>query len=85
MFVGTLRTASSRRFKRLLTIYDFSLWVLLEPLHRGGLNDYSQSMILAEIRKIMYTPVNPSFFFYIKVGFNPCPAEPGYTLSLQTV
>ena len=23
----------------------------------------------AEIRKIMYTPVNPSFFFYIKVGF----------------
>ena len=28
---------------------------------RGGSNEYPKSMILAEIRKIMYTPVNPSF------------------------
>ena len=31
---------------------------------RGGSNGYSQSMFWAEIRKIMYTPVNP-----VKVGF----------------
>ena len=36
----------------------------LEPPHRGGYNEYPQSMFLGEIRKIMYTPVNPS----IKVG-----------------
>ena len=34
---------------------------LLEPPRRGGSNEYPQSMVLAEIRKIMYTPVNPSF------------------------
>ena len=33
----------------------------LEPPRRGGSNEYPQSMFLAEIRKIMYTPVNPSF------------------------
>ena len=33
----------------------------LEPPHRGGSNKYPQSMFWAEIRKIMYTPVNPSF------------------------
>ena len=46
---------------------------LLEPPHRGGSNDYPQSMFWrgssyeypqsmfwAEMRKIMYTPVNPS-------------------------
>ena len=33
----------------------------LEPPRRGGFNEYSQSMFWAEIRKIMYTPVNPSF------------------------
>ena len=33
----------------------------LEPLRRGGSNKYPQSMFWAEIRKIMYTPVNPSF------------------------
>ena len=35
---------------------------------RGGSNEYPQSMFWAEIRKIMYTSVNPSFY-YIKVGF----------------
>ena len=33
----------------------------LEPPRRGGSNEYPQSMFLEEIRKIMYTPVNPSF------------------------
>ena len=33
----------------------------LEPPRYGGSNEYPQSMFWAEIRKIMYTPVNPSF------------------------
>ena len=33
----------------------------LEPPRRGGSNEYPQSMFWAEIRKIMYIPVNPSF------------------------
>ena len=33
----------------------------LEPPQRGGSNEYPQSMFRAEITKIMYTPVNPSF------------------------
>ena len=33
----------------------------LEPPRRGGSNEYLRSMFWAEIRKIMYTPVNPSF------------------------
>ena len=33
----------------------------LEPPRRGGSNEYPQSMFWAEIRKIMYTPVNPNF------------------------
>ena len=33
----------------------------LEPPRRGGSNEYPQSMFRAEIRKLMCTPVNPSF------------------------
>ena len=33
----------------------------LEPPRRGGSNEYPQYIFCAEIRKIMYTPVNPSF------------------------
>ena len=33
----------------------------LEPPRRGGSNEYPQSMFWADIWKIMYTPVNPSF------------------------
>ena len=33
----------------------------LEPPRWGGSNEYSQSVFWWEIRKIMYTPVNPSF------------------------
>ena len=40
----------------------------LEPPRRGGSNEYPQSMFWADIWNIMYTPVNPSFY-YIKVWF----------------
>ena len=33
----------------------------LKPPRRGGSNGYPQSMFLAEIRKVMYIPINPSF------------------------
>ena len=33
----------------------------LEPPQRGGSNEYPQSMFCAEIRKILYIHVNPSF------------------------
>ena len=33
----------------------------LEPPRQGGSNKYPQSMFCAEIRKILYTPGNPSF------------------------
>ena len=33
----------------------------LDPSRRGGSNEYPQSMLLEEIRKIMYTPINPNF------------------------
>ena len=33
----------------------------LEPPRRGGSNEYPQCMFRVEIRKIMYTPVNPNF------------------------
>ena len=33
----------------------------LEPPRRGGSNEYPQSMFLSSNKKMMYTPVNPSF------------------------
>ena len=33
----------------------------LEPPRRGGSNEYHNLCLGAEIREIMYTPVNPSF------------------------
>ena len=33
----------------------------LEPPRRGGSNEYHNLCFWAEIRKIMHTPVNPSF------------------------
>ena len=33
----------------------------LEPPQRGGSNEYPQSMFWSKNKKIMYTPVNPSF------------------------
>ena len=40
---------------------NIDCWYSLEPPRRGGSNEYPQSMFWLEIRKIMYTPVNPSF------------------------
>ena len=37
------------------------MWYSLEPPRRGGSNEYQQSMFLGRNKKIMYTPVNPSF------------------------
>ena len=37
------------------------LWFSLEPPRRGGSNAYHNLCFRAEIRKIMFTPVNPSF------------------------
>ena len=34
---------------------------LSEPPQQGSSNEYPQSMFQAEIRKIMYIPVNPTF------------------------
>ena len=34
---------------------------LLEPPHRGGSNEYPQSLFLSRNIKKMYTPVHPSF------------------------
>ena len=36
----------------------------LEPPRRGGPNEYPQSMFLSRNKKIIYTPVNPSFLIY---------------------
>ena len=33
----------------------------LEPPRRGGSNEFPQSIYLSRNKKIMYTPVNPSF------------------------
>ena len=50
----------------LIRCFDCLLFLLpgkqLVGLYRGGSNEYPQSIFFcAEIRKIMYTPVNPSF------------------------
>ena len=34
---------------------------LLEPPYTGGSNEYAQSIFWAEIRKLMYTLINPNF------------------------
>ena len=44
-----------------ISAQNIDCWYSLELPLRGGSNEYPQSMFLAEIRKIMYTPVNPSF------------------------
>ena len=54
----------------------------LEPPQQGGSNEYPQSMFLSRNNKNNVYPCRPQFYC-IKVGFNP--AEPGYTLLLQTV
>ena len=36
-------------------------WYMLEPPQRDGSNGSPHSYILAEVRKLMYMPVNPSY------------------------
>ena len=36
-------------------------WYSVEPPRRGGSKEYPRSMFWAQIRTIMYTPINPSF------------------------
>ena len=43
-------------------------YTLVTP-QRGGTNEYPQSMFWNKNKKNRYTPVNPSFTIYIKVGF----------------
>ena len=40
----------------------------LEPPHRGGSNEYPQSMFLSRNKKNNVNPCKPQFY-YIKVGF----------------
>ena len=54
----------SSRYKQQFTVYTCILCLIsCKPSQprRGGSNQYPQSMFWAEIRKIMYTPVNRSF------------------------
>ena len=44
------------------------LWYLLEPLRRGGSNEYPQSMLLSRNKKNNVYPCK-SQFYYIKAGF----------------
>ena len=44
-----------------ISAQNIDCWYSLEPPQRSGSNKYQQSMFLAEIRKMMYTPENPSF------------------------
>ena len=39
---------------------NIDCWYSLEPPQQGGSNEYPQSMFWAELRKLMYTPLNPS-------------------------
>ena len=45
----------------LISAQNIDCRYLLEPPRWGGSNEYPQSVFWAEIGKIMYTPVNPSF------------------------
>ena len=44
-----------------LSVQNIDCGYSAEPPRRGGSNEYPQSMFWADIRKLMYTPVNPSF------------------------
>ena len=44
-----------------ISVQNIDCGYSLEPPRWGGSNEYPQSMFYAVIRKIMYTPVNPSF------------------------
>ena len=51
-----------------ISVQNIDCGYSLEPPRWGGFNEYRQSMFLVEIRKIMYTPCKPQFY-YITLGF----------------
>ena len=58
----------SRNFLTFLTFFssfaqNIDRGYTLEPPHRGGSNEYPQSMLESNYynKKVMYTPVNPIF------------------------
>ena len=57
----------------------------LEPPRRGGSNEYPQSMLFSKIRKIMYTPVNPSFDVFDYIGMFFVMNRRPYWLTLASV
>ena len=56
-----LKFSDKNSDKFLISAQNIDCGYSLEPPRRGGSNEYPQSMFWAEIRKIIYTPVNPSF------------------------
>ena len=44
-----------------ISAQNIDCWYSLELPWWGSSNEYPQSMFFSKIRKIMYTPVNPSF------------------------
>ena len=56
----------------------------LELPHWGRSSEYPQSMLLSRNKKNNLYPCKPQFY-YIKMGFNPSPAEPRYVQPLQTM
>ena len=44
-----------------ISVQNIDYGYSLEPPRRGASNEYPQFMFWAEIWKLMYTPVNPSF------------------------
>ena len=55
------RFSDKKSYIFLISAQNIDCWYSLEPPRRGGSNEYPQSIFWAEIRKIMYTPINPSF------------------------
>ena len=44
-----------------ISAQNIDCWYSLEPPRRGGSNEYHNLCFWAEVSRIMYTPVNPSF------------------------
>ena len=51
-----------------ISAQNIDCWYSLEPPHRGGSNEYPQSMFLSRNKKNNVYPCKPQFY-YIKVGF----------------
>ena len=44
-----------------ISAQNIDYWYSLDPPRRGGSNEYPRSTFYVVTRKIMFTPVNPSF------------------------